>query len=395
MEIKKRGFEGQFVKVARVIFSFLILIFTAGCESSRTLENDNFRNRSRSVVVSVTGIGETLSAAEKNGLRNAIEQVYGALIISKRTTINDVLIEEDLSFSRGIILSHSTKVVRRDKNYLYYADMIVTVSASRLGELYGVIAEGDAKNLPRDQFTEIISNARSQINSELSRLKNAEKLVQFIASEFPIMDAKIIEGGVRLRRSGQQIDALVDIDVKLNEGYRNDICLALDEYTNAIGCKEVSRNGYFRKKISCESGVSYFIKCGSFYAAWSAAPPSVIKIMHLASEKIGVCLRFKTKSSSIMTVRWYKLTFPEIIDRRVPIDEGDLYALQQPEIIDHRYPYGFLEKNSYNGELRNDFMQLTDRSIRITYVVPNADKIMTTADNVEAQVSTLEKCRGV
>ena len=79
----------------------LILVFVvlfSSCASNSTKESS-----STSLTVRVVGIGSTFELAQENGLRNAVQQVFGAIIISEREISNDSLSEQNLSYSKGMV----------------------------------------------------------------------------------------------------------------------------------------------------------------------------------------------------------------------------------------------------------------------------------------------------
>ena len=210
-----------------------------------------------SYTVRVNGVGETFAQAQDNGLRNAVMQVYGAITLTERTTTNDSIREENISYSRGMVedfVVTSSWISPSDR--LHNTEMLVTVSASRLGRR--ILHSSNLSSLDGSDLARRIEAGRIQARTERQRYDDAEKLFRHIFLEAPkaLFDVKV--GEASTRRSGDTISTRVIVEVELNSRVMDNICRA------ALGYAESMREG-LQPETTRDRGFWLIIsRCGTF-----------------------------------------------------------------------------------------------------------------------------------
>lgn len=238
----------------RLTLSYIATLLVAmGCASSPRGE----LIAPNSYTVRVTGIGETLAQAQDNGLRNAVMQVFGALTLTERSTSDDSVREENISYSRGMVEDFTvTSSWISPQDRLLNTEMLVTVSASKLGRR--ILHNGNAANLDGGDLARRIEAGRIQAQTERQRYAEAEKLFRHIFLEAPraLFDVKV--GETSTKRSGDNIRTSVAVEVELNARVMGNICRTALSYADSM------RDG-LQPETSRDKGFWLIVsRCGTF-----------------------------------------------------------------------------------------------------------------------------------
>ncbi len=103
---------------------FIIILFTI---------NNLLLAQEKPTVVNVDGSGNSCKEAEKDALRNAINQVYGSFVYSNTKVNNDELVLDDISIlTSGNVVSYSETGNCHDYNNQKTISLRVSVSQNEL-----------------------------------------------------------------------------------------------------------------------------------------------------------------------------------------------------------------------------------------------------------------------
>ena len=207
----------------RLIFS-IIALFLSSCASNNYKEAP-----SSSLTVRVIGIGSTFESAQENGLRNAVQQVFGAIVISERELSNDNLSENNLSYSKGMIENFNVSNFHiNPKDKQFNLQMTVSVSPTAMGKR--ILYSSDSAKVDGNNISEKIRAGKIQVASEYSRFNQAKSLFNHIAFELPlaIFDTKV--KGTSVKRNGADIFTEIDISLTPNEGVIKSLCSVGQNY---------------------------------------------------------------------------------------------------------------------------------------------------------------------
>ncbi len=204
------------------LFKFLFLLIAlalVGCATTGTVSSDEVK----SISVRVTGVGPTFESAQQNGFRNAIQQVYGSLILSERRILNDVLTEQDVSYSGGMVEKYSVinyYINSRDRQFV--VDLIVSVSSAAIQKR--LIYSTDSTLVKGSQLMTAVLNARAQAKSEIERFEKAKQLFLFYTKNITkaLIDLKTEK--VETLKNGSNITTTVFVVVYTNRNVLNDLC---------------------------------------------------------------------------------------------------------------------------------------------------------------------------
>lgn len=118
--------------ILRLLLALLLII--SCIHPRRVLAQDSERTPADlTITLVVIGEGKTRQEAVGNGLRNAIEQAFGAFVSSKTLVANDKLIlDETITVSNGNIHSYQVLSEQSSSNSLHLVTLKASVSVSRL-----------------------------------------------------------------------------------------------------------------------------------------------------------------------------------------------------------------------------------------------------------------------
>ena len=206
----------------------IISILLSSCASNNSKESS-----SSSLTVRVIGIGSSFESAQENGLRNAVQQVFGAIVISERELSNDNLSDNNISYSKGMVETFQvSNFFINPKDKQFNLQMIVTVSPAAMGKR--ILYSSNSSKVDGNTISEKIRAAKIQAASEINRFNQAKVLFDHIAFELPmsIYDTKIIATNVK--RNGTEISTEVDIRLTPNESVLKSLCEVGQSYHFAM-----------------------------------------------------------------------------------------------------------------------------------------------------------------
>lgn len=282
-----------------VLRTFLLLtslaIAACGGSLSRT---------SNSVQVVSVGVGETVEKAKRDALRNAVQNVFGTLLVTQRLVVDDVLMEEDFSYSSGVILDYRvlSGPVREAATGLLKITASVAVSDARFRHRLELLAEARASDFSGGRIANSISSAERraeiQANSFRDRREQAKDILVHLGRQFPVVDVDVGKVSVIERGVGFSPEVSVGVELKINQEYLGAFCGALVRFLDASGQSWASEP---TGAVSVRS------------LKWSVCRPinrvsvPAVLVGHIASviRTHGVCLDFYDRGGYGIYSRWY------------------------------------------------------------------------------------------
>jgi hypothetical protein len=272
------------------IFLLSVLFGLVSCAGS-----DGFRSGT-SLAVKVTGVGSTIAEARKSGLRDAIQQAYGTLVLSERRVLNDKLFEDDISYARGVIDRFEVESSHLDPNdNLYRISMMVTVSPSLIEKRF--LDSQDATQINGDVLGKQIAMGRVQAESEADRYMQARKLFEHVSKEIGRSIFDVSLGKVETVREGSEITTYINVDVSINAKSLKSLCASAREYqlTRLKAVPEQYRSGLRSLRIS------HAYNCSEDVQVESDHFQSILTSL----KGVGICLNFKDKSGNTFERKFY------------------------------------------------------------------------------------------
>lgn len=265
--------------------ALLFVISLTGCAGSGI-------NSSRTLTIEVTGVGQTISEAQKSGFRDAIQEAYGTLTLSERRLTNDSLFEDDVSYARGVIESYQilTNSFNRSEK-LYRLKMRVTVSATSIHRR--LLDSQDGQQIDGGKLGRQIAIGKAQVDSEFDRYMGARRLFEHISRDIgrSIFDVKV--GDIKTVRNGHEILTTVEARVEPNDKVVTDLCMATKEYHGArvksipesyrTNLRQLTVYNGFKCSIAAEIESSHFLAMGK----------SLLEV--------GFCIELVNKSSYVFS----------------------------------------------------------------------------------------------
>jgi hypothetical protein len=212
------------------------------------------------MTVRVVGVGLTYEEAKKNGLRNAVMEAYGALVISERRIKNNALSEDELSYSIGMV--EKFKVIdyyigQRDR--LFHLNMQVQVSSSKLKTRF--VYSTDSKVVDGQSLGKKILEGRSQANSELERFNEARGLFQYQIKNLSEKLYDVTVDGIKTTREGFNFQTNVVVTVETNSEVIDTLCAVGKAYARSIlpaapaTYRSYAGSIFFNRPYSCSVNV--------------------------------------------------------------------------------------------------------------------------------------------
>jgi hypothetical protein len=297
----------------------LMLVLLYGCAS-----DSSYIASSDEVTVGVYGIGETIDLAEKNGFRNAIQEVFGTLTLSNRQVINDALFEDAISYSSGVIRGYQVLGSETRNDGLYNLSMLVTVSASALQGNFEVFS--DTTNIDGATLASEVDSILAQIYTFNDRLERAGQTLSFVAREVGVNYFLVETGALQLSQQSLNYRLLVDVDISVNENFRHQLCLASQIYNSALprGVENTAEVRQLRVDTHPWDEPLCYV--------WISDTHLEI-IADSFSHNLGVCLEFFDRSGNIVQRAFYDLLPIWFYDRSFPNPSGSILVGTQGRFL--------------------------------------------------------------
>ena len=263
----------------------LILFLLISCAGS-----NRFLSFAGNVTLRVTGVGETLSAAQKSGFRDAIQQAYGTLTLSERRVTNDNLFEDDVSYAKGIIENYQVLATNKDPgDGLYRITMLVTVSPSLIQKR--ILDAQDSSQIDGAKIRNQILNGQAQASSEKERLTQSKRLFQHFTKNLVKTLFEVKNGDIRTVRNAQDISTYIEVKVSVSSKSLEDLCTISKEYQKTIG-EVATNNGWNLFELRMQP-------CG--FAGWSVLIEKDNFFEILSSLRdVGICVEVLDRSASVL-----------------------------------------------------------------------------------------------
>lgn len=131
-------------------------------------EEKNIENKEQVVALTVTGTGKTKEDAQKNALRSAIEQAFGAFVSSKTEILNDSIVKDEIvSITSGNIQKYDviSEGVLQNGSYVSTVNALISItkltsfaeSKGAQAEFKGALFAMDMKLQKLNEENEIIA----------------------------------------------------------------------------------------------------------------------------------------------------------------------------------------------------------------------------------------------
>jgi len=173
-----------------------------------------FSQEDKTVTLTVSAQGETISEAKQNALRDAIEQAFGAFISSNTEILNDELIKDEIvSVSNGNIQDYEVIYEAQMPSGANAVSIRATVSVNKLSafvESKGVEVEFKGGLLA--------VNVKQQILNEKNEVKTIENIMR-VSEEIldKSYDFELVRGEPKLAGNNSSWEIPLRVDVKFNK----------------------------------------------------------------------------------------------------------------------------------------------------------------------------------
>ena len=173
-----------------------------------------FSQDDKTVTLTVSAQGETISEAKQNALRDAIEQAFGTFISSNTEILNDELVKDEIvSVSNGNIQDYEVISELELPDGGYATTLKATVSVNKLSafvESKGVEVEFKGGLLAVNIKQQILNE-----KNEVKTIENIDNVCRKILDKS--YDYEIIRGAPKQAKSSNGWIVPLQIDVKFNE----------------------------------------------------------------------------------------------------------------------------------------------------------------------------------
>ena len=173
-----------------------------------------FSQEDKTVTLTVSAQGETISEAKQNALRDAIEQAFGAFISSNTEILNDELIKDEIvSVSNGNIQDYEVIYEAQMPSGANAVSIRATVSVNKLSafvESKGVEVEFKGGLLA--------VNVKQQILNEKNEVKTIENIMR-VSEEIldKSYDFELVRGEPKQAGNNSSWEIPLRVDVKFNK----------------------------------------------------------------------------------------------------------------------------------------------------------------------------------
>ena len=173
-----------------------------------------FSQEDKTVTLTVSAQGQTISEAKQNALRDAIEQAFGAFISSNTEILNDELVKDEiLSVSNGNIQDYEVIYEAQMPSGAHAVSITATVSVNKLSafvESKGVEVEFKGGLLA--------VNVKQQILNEKNEVKTIDNIM-LVSEEIldKSYDFELVRGEPKQKGSNNSWQIPLRVDVKFNK----------------------------------------------------------------------------------------------------------------------------------------------------------------------------------
>ena len=347
----------------------------------------------KSSVVNVEGVGESLSKAENNAYRNAIQSVFGSLTVSQRKVINDSLTEEDLSYSKGIIEDSRLNKSYVDPNdRLWHVNMTVKVSETALGKK--ILYSNNSQSINGSDIAKSIRAGKLQIQSEQRRSAEAIQLLNHLASELPLSIWSIRTGKINLSKNGAIIDANILVSLGIDAQVVTNFCEVSKNYqlTGFIPSDGLKILSFDEIGIAYETSNPPPQGCFGSYLI----PKNTWEVLASGFKQAGICLAFMSQNKTTIHQNFYPVKI-------IMIDNDPNYGADTG--IDLRLGNYFADnKTRYydlfnSGKISSDYLNLMRLNYRggkqtsFSLPVPSNENYYQNVSSIEARVTYRGGCQ--
>ena len=177
-----------------------------------------FSQNDKTVTLTVSAQGQTISEAKQNALRDAIEQAFGTFISSNTEIFNDELVKDEIvSVSNGNIQDYEVISEVELPNGSYATILKATVSLTKLASF--VESKGGEVEFKGGILA---ANVKQQILNEKNEIKAIKNIID-VSKEILIksFDYKIVSGQPKQGNNNDNWLLPLQIDIKFNENIEN------------------------------------------------------------------------------------------------------------------------------------------------------------------------------
>jgi len=348
-------------------------------------------NSKQPLTIKVTGVGASLAEAQKLANRNAIQEAFGAIMVSERRITNDELYEDDVSYSRGIIEKSTLVRYHTDpKSRLIHADYEVTVSASTIERR--LVHSADAKAVDGKSLGAKIMQGQQQADYEVERHLKARALLAHLLKGFPDSLFSTRSGKINTARSGYEFQTTMEVFAAVDERavdslmyavaqYRDTRLPAVPEvYTQYGGLFEVNKPGFISEK--------------SEYVQLDKALHTTLTN---ALTNMGMCLLFLDDKKSLITAQFVPMAIERGNDEgwasRLGVSVYFMNFLRNGN-LEYRNRHGVM--NRIGGEFTGTDGYGITYAKEIPYVVPFAKmstEQLERLSEVASKITVKARCR--
>ena len=194
-----------------------------------------FSQDDKTVTLTVSAQGATLSEAKQNALRDAIEQAFGAFVSSNTEILNDELVKDEIvSVSNGNIQDYEVISQLKLPNGNYAITLKANVSINKLSafvESKGVEVEFKGGLLAVNVKQQILNE-----KNEVKTIENIDNVCRKILDKS--YDYEIIRGTPKQAKSSNGWTVPLQIDVKFNENIEQ----FRDYFYSSVGALSMSES---------------------------------------------------------------------------------------------------------------------------------------------------------
>jgi hypothetical protein len=281
--------------------------------------------REKTVILVVNGQGNTPEEAEKNALRSAIEQAFGAFISAKTEVLNDSLVKDEIvTVANGNIQKYEKISEIKLPNGNYATSLRATVSVDKLRSF--VQSKGISVQFNGGVFAMNMAMQEMYKKNELIAWKNTRSIIdQLIPSCFNYqLD---VSDPVLYKESKYKVDLVVS--AVMNNNYKT-VLDVLTKYILSVSMSETDAYNYEK---------------------------SGHKAYNLAINDTLVYLRNEFVTFELVKLPWQ---FKEICGANFTITNGfnSNYSLSEF----HEQPFSFFSRKPEVTLFRDEYQYLNDRA---------------------------------
>jgi hypothetical protein len=174
-----------------------------------------FAQEDKTVTLTVSAQGQTISEAKQNALRDAIEQAFGTFISSNTEILNDDLVKDEIvSVSNGNIQDYEVISELELPNGSYATTLIATVSVTKLTSF--VESKGVSVEFKGGLFA---ANIMQQELNEKAELKAVENIVKASYEILKNSFDYFVETKGSPTLNNEKYDIQLRVSIKLNENF--------------------------------------------------------------------------------------------------------------------------------------------------------------------------------